>query len=446
MGRLLGLTSGLVITASFATAELRAETAPAFDPGRFQDALMSYGSKDRSKPTQPLKNVLPTPTIGPHFYAGAEYLIWWVKAAPLSVPLVSTGPIATTHHGLLGPPAENPSDSTILYGAPYGEAKGGNDTQSFNAFSGTRFTLGYEFDNRFAVEASGFLLQAQTATYAVRGDSSGNPVLGIPVHNSVTYNVGQQSIFPGEDSLPFSLPNDPARARANGIINGGIDITNRLQLWGFGADGVLNLYRGSGWEVSGLVGFRYLDLAEKFSLVVDIEGITGQYTGQSGIATDVFQTRNQFYGATLGLRGRYKWDRLSLDLAGSVALGMSHETIDVSGGFTDVNFGPVNSGSEGVFAQPSNEGHNAGNHFAYVPEGKVKVGYDLTPWLTLTVGYDILYYSNVVRPTDQIDRNIPKGQTFQQASPTISSTSPAKYFNTTDFYAQGLSVGLNARF
>src|SRR5271166_6658217 len=26
------------------------------------------------------------------FYGGVEYLLWWVKGAPLSVPLVSTGP------------------------------------------------------------------------------------------------------------------------------------------------------------------------------------------------------------------------------------------------------------------------------------------------------------------------------------------------------------------
>src|SRR5213078_4187467 len=65
------------------------------------------------------------------WYGGVEYLLWWVKPAPLSVPLVSTGPISTTHHGWL-----INSDATILYGAPRSPAQGGNDSQNFPVFSG----------------------------------------------------------------------------------------------------------------------------------------------------------------------------------------------------------------------------------------------------------------------------------------------------------------------
>jgi hypothetical protein len=41
---------------------------------------------------------------------------------------------------------------------------------------------------------------------------------------------------------------------------------------------------------------------------------------------------------------------------------------------------------------------------------------------------------------------VPKGQTFLQAAPTISTTSPAPLFNTTDFYVHGVSIGLAASF
>src|SRR5439155_548618 len=75
----------------------------------------------------------------PHsrFYGGLEYLYWWLKPAPLSVPLVSTGPISTTHHGWL-----INSDATILYGASHSPANGGNDSQAFSPTSGARLTLG----------------------------------------------------------------------------------------------------------------------------------------------------------------------------------------------------------------------------------------------------------------------------------------------------------------
>src|SRR6202521_1439687 len=287
-------------------------------------------------------------------YGGVDYVLWWVKGAPLSVPLVSTGPVATTHHGLLGPPAENGTDSTILYGAPHALAKGGNDTQNFAGFSGSRLTWGDWIDDaqRYAVEGSGFVLEKRVAGYAARAGSDGNPILGIPVYNTVPYLVGTQTIFAGEDSLPFSLADDPNRARANGIIVGGIDISNSLQLWGSDVTGVINLHRDSSWELSGLVGFRYLNLSESFNLAVDIEGVSGPYAGEIGVARDRFDTKNQFYGAKLGMRGRAFWGPLSVDLTGSVAVGTSHEVIAISGGFNAINY-TASAGSEGVFAQPS---------------------------------------------------------------------------------------------
>src|SRR5437588_6854289 len=179
------------------------------------------------------------------FYGSADYLYWWAKPAPLSVPLVSSGPIAATHHGLLGVPAVDATESSILYGAPHSPAQGGNNSQAFPGFSGGRLTLGFYLDDerRFAIEGSGFALQRQNAGYSIRGDSGGNPVLGIPVNNSVTYDIGTLSIRPGEDSLPFSLPDSTNRARANGVITGGIKINNSLDFWGSEFGGVLTLYR-----------------------------------------------------------------------------------------------------------------------------------------------------------------------------------------------------------
>src|SRR4051812_40542733 len=99
-------------------------------------------------------------------YLGVEYLHMWLKDAPLAVPLVSTGPIETTHHGLLGPP-ENGADSTVLYGSPFPPAKGGNRSQGFSSTPGTRVTAGYSLDaeRRYAIEASGFVLAGRSAGY-----------------------------------------------------------------------------------------------------------------------------------------------------------------------------------------------------------------------------------------------------------------------------------------
>lgn len=384
---------------------------------------------------------------GPRLYGSVDYVLWQVKGAPLSVPLASTGPIKTTHHGLLGTPAENGADSTILYGAPQSPAQGGNDTQNFPLFSGARVALGYWLDDarRVALEGSAFGLQTRSAGYSARSNSTGNPIVGFPVYNNVPYFIGTQTIFAGEDSLPTSLPDDPNRARANGIITGGLSVTNKLSLWGADLSGAFAIYRGASLELSGLAGLKYVRLAEQLNIDGDIQGVSGPYTGQSGTVWDRFHTNNQFYGAMLGLRNRYVIGRWVFDLDTSVALGASNQTISIDGGFTSINFSS-GAGKEGVFAQPANEGVYSGTKFAFVPEARTKVGYQLTPAIQLSFGYDVLYLSNVVRPGDQINREIPKGQTFQQARAPDSLTSPSRLYNTTDFFAHGLTLGLTAHY
>jgi hypothetical protein len=389
------------------------------------------------------------PARSSRFYGDIEYLYWWVKPAPLAVPLVSSGTITETHHGLLGVPALDAADSSILYGAPQSPASGGNNSQAFPGLSGGRLTAGYYFDDdqKLAIEASGFALARGNAGYSVRGDSEGNPVMGIPVYNSVSYDIGTRTIFPGEDSLPFSLPNSTNRARSNGIITGGVVINNSIDFWGAGFNGVFNLYRKGPWEVSGVAGVRYLDLEEDFSMTVDIEGVSGPYEGQVGIASDNFSTKNRYYGANLGLRGKYTDGPWTVEATGLVAPGVNDEVQQVGGGFYSENFtASYASGPEGVFAQPANEGRTTSQRFCMVPELQFKVGYALTPCMKVTVGYDFLYMSTVIRPTDQIDRSLPKGQTFNQADPTISTDSPSRRFKQTDFYAQGFSFGLEINF
>ncbi len=418
-----------------------------FGPGAEQGG--NSKDKPRSQVTDGRAAPIWTPAPSLNFYGSAEYLMWWVKDASLPVPLVSGGPVATTHHGLLGVPASNGADSTVLYGAPHTPAQGGEDSQRFQNFSGMRLTLGYSFGNehRFGVEASGFALQQQSVGYGAHGDAQGNPVIGIPVYNSVPYKIGGMTIREGEDSLPFALPNDPTRSRGSGIITGAVNIANQLELWGAELNGVISLYRKPSWELSGLVGVRFVDLSESLNLTAQIRGLSGFYSGQSGVVVDEFSTRNEFFGGTLGLRESYSSGRLSVDVTAKVSLGVNHQIQNIAGGFSSVNFtAPFSSGTEGIFAQPANEGRTSSDKFAVVPEAQIKIGYALSPRLRATLAYDFLYYSNVMRPGDQINRAIPKGQTFNQADPVVSTTSPSRLSKTSDFFAHGVSVGMELRF
>ena len=430
--RVLGVAGGLLMGASFGSERAQGQTLTAGEIAALQTEL-AYAHKTRSdrddKTWPPAERTAPAS----RFYGGAEYLLWWVKGAPLGVPLVTTGPAANNYGFILN------SSTTVLYGAPFAPATGGNSTQTFPGFSGVRLTAGYWLDDghRFAIEGRGFGLQQRAAGFDARGDANGSPGMRIPVFNTVPYRPGSAlDLTISENGLPISLP---------GILTGAVNVTNSLRLWGLDGAGIFNIFRTPSWELSALAGVRYLDLTESFSLKDDIVGLTSIFAGQSGEVVDLFGTHNQFYGGTLGLRGRAASGPLSAELTGRLSLGVSHEVLNISGAFQAVNF-TSSAGSQGIFAQPSNSGQRSSDAFAAVPELQAKLGYQLTPAIRLTAGYDLLYDSNVVRPGDQISRNLPKGQVFQQGGTSISATSPVALFNTTDFFVQGLSVGLAIEF
>ena len=129
----------------------------------------------------------------------------------------------------------------------------------------------------------------------------------------------------------------------------------------------------------------------------------------------------------------------------TAALGVNNETISIDGSYVAHNF-LTTSGPYGIFATPANSGTSTSNQFSVVPEAQIKLGYDITPAIRLTVGYDFIYASNVVRPTDQIDRNLVKGQFFQEDPHSTSLAYPQRLNRSTDFYAQGVSIGVAARF
>ena len=85
-----------------------------------------------------------------------------------------------------------------------------------------------------------------------------------------------------------------------------------------------------------------------------------------------------------------------------------------------------------------------------VPEIAVGVGYRLTPQATVYAGYSFLYASNVARPGEQVNRNVnpTQGVAYGNDPPAtlVGAAQPNFNFNTTDFWAQTLSIGLAYRF
>jgi hypothetical protein len=144
----------------------------------------------------------------------------------------------------------------------------------------------------------------------------------------------------------------------------------------------------------------------------------------------------------------YQVGSLLFEFVGKVALGDNHQTVNVQGSSLGSGAGfpyPAGTYPGGLLTEPSNIGKRSGDRLSVAPEVQVKVGWNLTDWARLTLGYDFLSWNSVVRPGNQIDHNvnytqIPGAQPF--FGPPGAPLLPAPQFNRADFFAHGLSIGL----
>ncbi|VTU02701.1 Protein containing DUF1551 OS=Rhodopirellula maiorica SM1 GN=RMSM_05043 PE=4 SV=1: DUF1551 [Gemmataceae bacterium] len=360
----------------------------------------------------------------PRVWGSVDYLLWWVKGTPLP-PLVTLGdpnvgfPLLNTA-GALGQPG-----TRLIYGGT---------PANFGGFSGLRVTAGGWLDSGRTVglEGSAFLLQSRTTAFAAASDAAGNPALYLPAINAL---AGDERAL---------LISDPLRG-----FNGSVSVGSDLQLWGGEASGVFRVLQRNRLSVLALVGFRYADLEEQLTLINTTNDLLFPSTTT---LTDRFGTRNQFYGGQLGGRVSWAGDRFSVDVSAKVALGSTHQSVNVQGATTQFGPGALTPGTfpGGFFTQPTNIGRSTTDTLSVIPSVDLKVGYQITPRLRGTVGYDFLYWSNVVRPGDQIDRNINLTQSPVLApaggGTLVGPAVPVRQFNNSSFWAHGVSFGLDFRY
>jgi hypothetical protein len=360
----------------------------------------------------------PRPT---RFWARTEYLLWWIKDSNFPV-LLTTGAVTDPRPGALGMPGTG-----LLFGGS------GIDNKERN---GGRVAVGYWFDDcqRFGVEAGYFFLgERSVGAFSSASGLPGSRVLARPFFNANTMQ---------EDSSLVTFP---------GLVGGSVGIGSSSELHSAELNCLWNVARGEHLSLDLLAGFRYLNLDE--SLEVNESSQTGSTSPSFPDAriavADRFATSNDFYGGQLGSRVRWCHGRWNLDLTAKVALGTSDQGLDVRGATAIQAPGqPLQGTSSGLLALGSNSGHFDRNAFAVVPEVSLNIGYQFATWLRVYVGYSFLYWSQVARPGDQIDRalnvnQIPTSQSFGAAG---GGSRPLPLLNSTDFWAHGVHFGLEFRF
>ena len=366
-------------------------------------------------------------------WARPEYLLWWVKNTPLPVPIVTTG---DPNVGF-DPNSVNTINSAGAIGQPGTQVLVGGKNTNSEPFSGMRLTLGTWIgpDEVFGVEGSGFVLERLTHLFTATSDSAGKPPLYFPISTGTA---------DGERGIPIA---DPLRG-----FSGSVGVNSSLRLWGAEFDGIVALSRNPWFEVTLLAGFRYADLREELHIFNTTKDFIFDNTTN---LIDLFGTRNQFYGGQLGSSFAVQLDRCSLVVTGKVALGSTHQVVSINGAIAQVGPNPLvppglGTFPGGLFTEPSNIGQRSSNEFTILPSLELKLAYEITRQARLVFGYDIIYWSHVVRPGNQIDHNVNLSQNAvldpNGAGTLVGRAQPVPLFNRGDFWAQGVNVGVEFRY
>jgi hypothetical protein len=405
---------------------------PSIPPGKAAPEIVQVGNWTEKHPLTPPDPAAPPPPDSPFlvpgsapcFYLGAEYLLWWARRD-------HTPPLATTGDPQLGAAAGRlgNADTVVLFGGALDR----------NPMSGVRFTAGVYCDDRAcnAIEVTGFFLPQASDRFSA--SSAQFPVLARPFF----------SLNEGIERVQFvALP---------GSSTGTLRINAPSEVWGMQANMTCKWCSGCDYRLDLLGGFRFLSLREQLEVIEDIQtlpGLPDPFNNTHVLVRDSFATNNQFYGGQVGASYQKTIDRFTLGATGILAMGVTHQELTIQG---SQQFPPgtpnVDTRPGGLLALNSNIGRFARDRFAVVPELTLTAGYFLTENVQVTLGYNFLYWSSVVRPGDQIDRNLDVTRipnftlrTPVPAVPGAPGAHPGVLFKDTDYWLQGLTVGLRFTF
>lgn len=352
--------------------------------------------------------------VNPRFWVRGEYLFWRMKGVTPTA-LVTTGPASS--FGELG------GQGTVVL-VPQGGLL--ND-----GMSGGRVSAGVVLDEcrGLALDASYFILDRN-----------------------------QTGAFFGPDAFPvitrpfFSLNEGAERSEAinfPGLVSGGLTFSATSAFSG-GDVNLRKLAWCSCWgRVDLVAGFRYANLRDGLSVLeagqadpsLEVVG------GATNFINDRFATDNKFYGFQVGSVAEFRWKRLFAELTGKVAFGASHQEVNINGSqLLTLPGGAPTPFAGGLLALGSNSGRRDRDEFAWLPELGINVGFCLGDHCRVFAGYNFLYWSNVLRAADQIDRVLDVNQipNFGTGA-AVSTTRPIVPFRDTDFWAKGLTGGVQLR-
>ena len=336
-----------------------------------------------------------------------DVLLMWRQGRDFP-PLVTSDPVveSSTTAGIL------PDAQTLLGG------RVGTDMQA-----GGRVDFGFYIDPRQCAGYGFRFWGLGRDSSESRFDSTDFPVLAIPFFDA---DAG------ANDALLVAYP---------GLRSGTISVTGTSSIMSNDVYGRFLLCRDCNSRLDFITGWQYARLADRVdirsqSTVTETGGTIP--VGTVSTIVDQFDTRNEFHGGILGLQWQRSCSYWTTQVLGRMSIGNMHETATVRGATRITSPGqPEQNLATGLFAQESNIGAHSRNEFTAITEVGFNIGYRFAPCTQLNFGYTFVYFSDVLSPGTGIDTTI---------GDDGDTTRPQFTFRHSDYWAQGISLGLTREF
>lgn len=263
--------------------------------------------------------------------------------------------------------------------------------------------------------------------------STGASSIGVPFLNLNAGSPNQQTA-PGltgaaQDAY-IVAGNTPA---ALPIATGSVRAADQLKMIGTDISGYILIARSGSFRTDMVSGYTYNQLRNRTSLyTTSTNQFTGDLIANGTVLTtyDDFQVENRFNGAHLGVLSSVVRNRASFSTLAKIAFGSMRSRVIVNGSSTVAGV----ADTQGIFAMPDNIGASTSEHFAFLPELGMKLGYAVRPNIQLTVGYTLLVWSDVMLSGEQIDPTVNLSGLGPRPLPTNKHSA---------YWMQSVDLGLN---
>jgi hypothetical protein len=341
----------------------------------------------------------------PIWWARGEVLLWWRQGRSLP-PLVTTDPVS--------------EDSTTAGILPDAEILFGDGRVDSNMQVGGRIDIGVWMDERQCLGIGNRFFGVGSDNLRFQIDSLDNPVLAIPF-----FDVDADD----NESLLIAYP---------GLSSGSIDIEGSSSIVGNDVYARFLICRDCNSRVDFLTGWHYSRVRDELRIRANttVTEVGGDIPlGTETDVLDQFETQNSFNGAILGIIHEYECRCWSLQSLVRVSLGNMNQRATINGQTTIAVPDEDPEVTEGgLFTNAdTNIGTFRRNEFSAVSELGVTLAYHCGPCTKLTVGYSLIYWSDVLLAGEQID-------------PNVGGDQPSFSFNSSDYWVQGLNLGLVKEF